>query len=226
MFKNNRSIKFVKNIKDFKRSENDFFAEILGEHCELEYTFYNEISVKLQFPYYFGRNFDALEECINDFEWFEDVDNIHYNRFLIYIKNPEKILNTVIEKQRKIFFDIIQRIENEKVIIIFDEKDFNFLMKYNINFLNKNIIFDMDKDLLSANYNNYENFFKKYETVFNEIVNIEDKNIEFMVNNFNSIRNIYVKNEISNDDKKSLQKFLLNIKHAVNLILKNNYLEK
>ncbi len=40
-----------------------------GTHCQTSADFFREVEARLQFPNYFGHNWDAFEECINDLEW-------------------------------------------------------------------------------------------------------------------------------------------------------------
>jgi RNAse (barnase) inhibitor barstar len=42
---------------------------IQGRHCETAESLFREWSAALQFPYYFGHNWDAFDECIQDLEW-------------------------------------------------------------------------------------------------------------------------------------------------------------
>lgn len=42
---------------------------IRGWKCETEQGLMDEIAAALQFPDYFGENWNALHECINDLEW-------------------------------------------------------------------------------------------------------------------------------------------------------------
>lgn len=42
---------------------------IRGKKLRTEQGLFDELSAALQFPYYFGENWDALTECINDLEW-------------------------------------------------------------------------------------------------------------------------------------------------------------
>ncbi len=42
---------------------------IRGIKCETLEALFNEIGAALQFPDYFGENWDALDECITDLEW-------------------------------------------------------------------------------------------------------------------------------------------------------------
>lgn len=45
-------------------------ARILrGKRCASVASLFQEWAAALQFPYYFGENWDAFEECINDLEW-------------------------------------------------------------------------------------------------------------------------------------------------------------
>jgi RNAse (barnase) inhibitor barstar len=44
---------------------------IRGEKSKSLDDFFNEIAASLQFPYYFGENWAAFEECITDLEWLE-----------------------------------------------------------------------------------------------------------------------------------------------------------
>ena len=42
---------------------------IRGVKCETLDALFNEVGAALQFPDYFGENWDALDECITDLEW-------------------------------------------------------------------------------------------------------------------------------------------------------------
>lgn len=49
--------------------------------------FYDEISSALKMPDYFGRNFNALDECLTDLEWLSS------NGYLIVVRNAELLLS-------------------------------------------------------------------------------------------------------------------------------------
>lgn len=42
---------------------------IRGKHCTTAPALMQEWSAALQFPYYFGHNWDAMNECLADLEW-------------------------------------------------------------------------------------------------------------------------------------------------------------
>jgi RNAse (barnase) inhibitor barstar len=45
------------------------FFYINGNQVSNKETFLNEFALSLQFPDYFGNNWDALEDCLTDLEW-------------------------------------------------------------------------------------------------------------------------------------------------------------
>ena len=45
--------------------------KIMGNRSKDVQSFYGEIAAALQFPYYFGKNWWAFEECITDLDWAE-----------------------------------------------------------------------------------------------------------------------------------------------------------
>ncbi len=42
---------------------------VRGKKAETVSNFYDEISAAMQFPFYFGGNWDAFADCIGDLEW-------------------------------------------------------------------------------------------------------------------------------------------------------------
>lgn len=53
----------------FEHSKNAFVCYLRGELCESVTAFFREISAAMRFPYYFGWNWNAFDECITDLEW-------------------------------------------------------------------------------------------------------------------------------------------------------------
>lgn len=51
--------------------QNAYVSYIRGKRCVNEDAFFCEISASLQFPYYFGENWPAFDECICDLEWLQ-----------------------------------------------------------------------------------------------------------------------------------------------------------
>lgn len=64
----------------------NFIAVVDGNKCKNLAGFYNEIAKALNFPNYFGKNLDALDEMMSDLEWIEEKSIVliimNYNNFL------------------------------------------------------------------------------------------------------------------------------------------------
>lgn len=57
----------------------EYIAYIRGKRCRTEESFFAEISASFQFPYYFGENWAAMDECLCDLEW------LHVRRIFVII---------------------------------------------------------------------------------------------------------------------------------------------
>src|SRR5258706_1161745 len=57
-------------------------------------SFFNEIAKAFNFPDYFGSNYDALDECMNDLSWIDSTN------FILYIKNYKAFLKSEDSKTR------------------------------------------------------------------------------------------------------------------------------
>lgn len=58
-----------------------------GEKCKSVASLFKEFNEKFFFPDYFGFNFDALDECLNDLEWLEA------KKYLVFIRDIDKVLS-------------------------------------------------------------------------------------------------------------------------------------
>lgn len=46
-----------------------YAAYLRGSRCKTEDAFFQEISAAFQFPFYYGENWPATDECLCDLEW-------------------------------------------------------------------------------------------------------------------------------------------------------------
>ena len=46
-----------------------YAAYLRGSRCKTEDHFFHEISAAFQFPFYYGENWPATDECLCDLEW-------------------------------------------------------------------------------------------------------------------------------------------------------------
>ena len=71
-------------IAEHKR--NAYVCHVKGEFCRSLDDFFREISSGMRFPYYFGWNWDAFDECITDLEWlkFSSLFIVIDNRKLLF----------------------------------------------------------------------------------------------------------------------------------------------
>lgn len=57
---------------------------IRGQNCKNTKELFREFSSALQFPYYFGNNWNALDECICDLSWLGEN-----NGYVLFITNSD-----------------------------------------------------------------------------------------------------------------------------------------
>lgn len=78
-----------------------------GNLLQSKNSLFSHFASALNFPEYFGYNWDAFDECINDLEWIsEDV-------CLLLISNANKILSSENIKELSTFYDILKESLNE-----------------------------------------------------------------------------------------------------------------
>ena len=54
---------------NYEHEKGAFVCFLRGELCGSSNEFFREISTAMRFPYYFGWNWNAFDECITDLEW-------------------------------------------------------------------------------------------------------------------------------------------------------------
>jgi hypothetical protein len=67
----NTSFHLIKNKQKFQdiRFKNTFIARLEGSHCTTSNDLYKELKKAFELPDYFGKNLDALYDCLMDLEW-------------------------------------------------------------------------------------------------------------------------------------------------------------
>ena len=79
---------------------------IRGKRCGDTQALFQEWSAALQFPYYFGGNWDAFEECVGDLEWLSAA------KCVFFLTHTGLVLRKA-QKDFGILVDILKRAANE-----------------------------------------------------------------------------------------------------------------
>lgn len=81
---------------------------VAGDRCRDAQSLFAEWSVALRFPDYFGHNWNALEECMNDLP-----DWLPAYRYVIVVKDADTLLSACPEAERRrlmaILLDILEK---------------------------------------------------------------------------------------------------------------------
>lgn len=86
--------------------EKIFYSMIEGKNCQKVEDLFQEFATKLKFPNYFGENWAAFDECLNDLEWLDS------EKFVLFIKDFDKVLIGDGE-EFKVFVNILNSTINE-----------------------------------------------------------------------------------------------------------------
>lgn len=97
-----------------------YVVYIQGKRCKSLESVFHDFSVSLCFPYYFGYNWAAFDECLTDLEW------IKFSKMLIVIEDFEHICSKELfqKKQKELLLKYLEiaiehwKIENKVVTVI------------------------------------------------------------------------------------------------------------
>jgi RNAse (barnase) inhibitor barstar len=114
-----------------------------GSKMQTTKDLFNEVSAALQFPYYFGFNWDALDECVNDLDWMPESAYVliftHLDQILAAEKDAEKLFLKVVhdsaqewaqhqDKTFQVYFQCIPEKQAEVVDrLVAASIDFNYV---------------------------------------------------------------------------------------------------
>jgi len=79
---------------------------VRGIRCLSQERFFQECAAALQFPWYFGENWDAFDECIADLDWLPATN------YIIFMTQANNILNSNI-RDFQILLTILRDVRKE-----------------------------------------------------------------------------------------------------------------
>ncbi|MCE0540199.1 barstar family protein [Kineosporia rhizophila] len=81
---------------------------VRGRKCRTRQGLFDEFSAALQFPWYFGENWDALGDCLADLDWIPQQTG-----HVLMIKEPELVLGQDDEAQFDVLLDVLRMVTVE-----------------------------------------------------------------------------------------------------------------
>jgi RNAse (barnase) inhibitor barstar len=106
MTKLSNNIRFINSIDEIAVDNDAVLFRIDGALCEAKANLFDVFAKELSFPPYFGRNWDAFDECLFDMEWIRVSLNKH--RIYIHIYNLNHVLKNEDDIMgKRVFYEII-----------------------------------------------------------------------------------------------------------------------
>lgn len=90
---------------------------VRGSRCRTMQDLFNEVSAALQFPLYFGHNWDAFDECLRDLgEWMIDAETLT----IVVVESSELLSLETQEGSFDVFARIMRRNVQQELGILDD----------------------------------------------------------------------------------------------------------
>lgn len=72
---------------------------VRGAKARTVASMFDEVAAALQFPYYFGENWAALDDCLNDLDWSGSADHLLMitHAHLLLVNEPSAMLGALVE---------------------------------------------------------------------------------------------------------------------------------
>lgn len=90
----------------FPKDMRPLICSIRGKRCRTKERLFQEFGAALQFPWYFGENWDAFDECICDLSWLTAAG------YIIMVSNIDCVLPEQ-EKEFQIFIRLLNEASQE-----------------------------------------------------------------------------------------------------------------
>lgn len=78
-----------------------------GNKMKSRVSLFDEFSAALQFPYYFGENWDALEECLGDLNW------CPADGYVLFISTAVETLTSELGNQFDVFIQVLSNVSRQ-----------------------------------------------------------------------------------------------------------------
>jgi hypothetical protein len=80
---------------------------IRGQKAKTTISLFDEFSAAMQFPSYFGENWNAFDECLADLSW------LPANSFICFISHAAQVLEKESANERQTLWTILDRVASE-----------------------------------------------------------------------------------------------------------------
>lgn len=87
--------------------KNSFVGSVNGLHCTTKNEALVEIGRVFSFPEYYGKNLDALYDCLTDLSW------LQYDKVFFIINNKEDFLKNEPLETRTNFLELLNDVKEE-----------------------------------------------------------------------------------------------------------------